>query len=84
MSRTARQALGYRELIAHLEGRTTEAEAVEQAISRTRQFARRQERWYRRDPRIDWFDVSDPGRLAALADQLADEVIARLEGQRST
>jgi tRNA dimethylallyltransferase len=57
LSRTARQALGYKELIDHLEGRCSLAEAVDQVILRTRQFAVRQERWFRRDPRIVWVDV---------------------------
>jgi tRNA dimethylallyltransferase len=54
MSRTARQALGYRELLAHLAGACTLEEAVTAAVSRTRQFARRQRAWFRRDPRITW------------------------------
>lgn len=60
LSRTARRALGYRELLAHLDGEMTAAEALELAIRRTRRFARRQERWFRRDPRIEWFDALDP------------------------
>lgn len=59
LSRTARQALGYRELLDHLEGRCSLAEAVEGAVIRTRRFARRQERWFRRDPRVEWLDVDD-------------------------
>jgi tRNA dimethylallyltransferase len=54
MSRTARQALGYRELLAHLAGDCTLEDAVTAAVSRTRQFARRQRAWFRRDPRITW------------------------------
>jgi tRNA dimethylallyltransferase len=61
MSRTARQALGYKELIAHLDGDASFDEAVEQIVVRTRQYAVRQERWFRRDPRIQWVDIhSDP------------------------
>jgi tRNA dimethylallyltransferase len=61
MSRTARQALGYKELIEHLEGRATLDEAVASIILRTRQFAVRQERWFRRDPRIRWVHIEhDP------------------------
>ncbi len=56
ISRTAAQALGYRELLAHLDGGCTEDEAVALAVDRTRQFAVRQIRWFRRDPRIAWFD----------------------------
>ena len=55
MSRTARQALGYRELLDHLDGTCTLDEAIETADGRTRQFARRQRSWFRRDPRITWF-----------------------------
>ncbi len=59
LSRTARQALGYRELLDHLDGRCSLAEAIEEAVQRTRRFARRQERWFRRDPRIRWLDVRE-------------------------
>jgi len=65
MSRTAGQALGYRELREHLDGRTSLDEAIALAIARTRRFATRQERWFRRDPRIHWIDV-DADPLAAL------------------
>jgi tRNA dimethylallyltransferase len=60
MSRTARQALGYKELLAHLAGEMSEADAVALAKARTRRFARRQERWFRRDPRIRWIDATNP------------------------
>lgn len=61
LSRTARQALGYREIIDHLEGKVSLDEAVATTILRTRQFAVRQERWFRRDPRIRWVQVEhDP------------------------
>lgn len=61
LSRTARQALGYRELIAAIEGTCSLDEAVAETILRTRQFAVRQERWFRRDPRIRWVDITaDP------------------------
>jgi tRNA dimethylallyltransferase len=57
MSRTAVQALGYKEIAAALEGRTSEDEAIDSIITRTRQFAVRQERWFRRDPRVRWIDI---------------------------
>ncbi len=59
MSRTARQALGYRELLAHVEDGLPLAEAVDEAVRRTRQFARRQWAWFRRDPRIEWVGPDD-------------------------
>ena len=61
ISDTARQALGYKEVIEHLERRWSLEEAIEATILRTQQFAVRQERWYRRDPRIQWVEVqNDP------------------------
>jgi len=59
LSRTARQGLGYRELLAHVEGGVPLADAVEEAVRRTRAFARRQMAWFRRDPRIVWIDPDD-------------------------
>jgi tRNA dimethylallyltransferase len=61
MSHTAAQALGYKEMIGHLEGSMTLAEARDEVVLRTTQFAVRQERWFRRDPRITWVEVvEDP------------------------
>jgi len=61
MSATARQALGYKEMADHIEGRASIAEAKAELVLRTRQFAVRQERWFRRDPRITWVEVhKDP------------------------
>ena len=57
LSRTARQALGYKEIIEHLHARTSLETAVAEVTLRTRQFSVRQERWFRRDPRIRWVDV---------------------------
>ena len=59
LSSTAAQALGYRELLAYLRGDCELEEAVDSAAAATRRFARRQERWFRRDPRIDWIDIQD-------------------------
>jgi tRNA dimethylallyltransferase len=57
LSRTAAQALGYRELLAHLAGDCGLDEALAEAVTRTRRFARRQQRWFRRDPRLTWVRV---------------------------
>jgi len=56
-SRSAAQALGYKELAEHLAGHVPLPDAVDLAVRRTRRFARRQEKWLRRDPRIRWVDV---------------------------
>ncbi|MDH3302330.1 MAG: tRNA (adenosine(37)-N6)-dimethylallyltransferase MiaA [Acidimicrobiia bacterium] len=67
MSRTAAQALGYKELIEHLDGAIPLDEALTEAKRRTRKFARRQQRWFRRDPRITWFDAMDPDLVDRMA-----------------
>ncbi len=59
LSRTAAQALGYKELLQHLDGNMSLDEAVAETITHTRQFAVRQERWFRRDPRIKWVSISE-------------------------
>jgi tRNA dimethylallyltransferase len=56
-SRTAAQALGYKEILDALDGLVSEDEAIATIITRTRQFAVRQERWFRRDPRVRWIDI---------------------------
>lgn len=67
-SRSAGQALGYKEMVAHLRGEMGLDEAVDRIVIRTRQFAVRQLRWFRRDPRVTWIDVqTDPVTEAAPA-----------------
>jgi tRNA dimethylallyltransferase len=58
LSRTARQALGYREVLKHVEDGIPLAEALDETVRRTRAFARRQRVWFRRDPRITWFGAA--------------------------
>jgi tRNA dimethylallyltransferase len=59
LSRTAAQAIGYREVLDHLDGKIALDAALEAVVVRTRQFARRQRMWFRRDPRISWFGVPE-------------------------
>ncbi len=73
LSRTAGQALGYRELAVHLQGRCSVDEAGEEALRRTRRFARRQLRWFRRDPRIEWLDAGE--NSLALAPRLLGDCL---------
>ncbi len=66
--RTAGRALGYSQFLRVLDGESSVAEAVEQTVVATRQFARRQLTWFRADPRITWLDWDDPeltGKAAA-------------------
>ncbi len=71
LSRTARQALGYKELLDHLDGRMSLDEAIAAIVVRTRQFAVRQERWFRRDPRVRWYDI-DRDPVSEVAPAVAD------------
>ena len=59
LSKTASQALGYKQVISYIDGENTLEEAIDSAISSTRRFARRQEKWFRRDPRIHWMDMKN-------------------------
>lgn len=61
--RTAARAIGYREVVALLRGELTEAEARERTVVATRRFSRRQDSWFRKDPRITWVRYDDPDRL---------------------
>ncbi len=62
ISRTARQAVGYRELLRHLEDGVALEDCVLDAITASRRLARRQRSWFQRDPRVEWFD--DPAAAA--------------------
>ncbi len=61
IGRTARQALGYRELLQHVEARMPLDVQLDEAKVRTRRFARRQLKWFGRDPRIEWVEVDERG-----------------------
>jgi tRNA dimethylallyltransferase len=58
LSRTARQALGYREVLAHLEDGRPLAVVADEAVRRTRAYARRQRMWWRRDCRVAWYGTA--------------------------
>lgn len=72
MGRTARGAVGYREIAAHLHGEADLAEAFAAAERSTMKLARRQRTWFRRDPRIEWIAWSDDieQRVASVMDRL--------------
>jgi tRNA dimethylallyltransferase len=71
---TSSQAIGYAELAAHLDGRLALDEAMERTVKRTKQLARRQMGWFRRDPRVRWFEAGEEGALGVV-----DDVAAYLE-----
>jgi tRNA dimethylallyltransferase len=59
LSRTASQAIGYKEIIGAISDQGSLDDAFECAVRRTRSFARRQRMWFRRDPRITWLGATD-------------------------
>jgi tRNA dimethylallyltransferase len=72
---TATQAIGYAEIAEHLDGGMSLDEAAERTVRRTKELARRQEAWFRRDPRIRWFDAGSEG-AAAVVDELRGYLVA--------
>jgi tRNA dimethylallyltransferase len=69
--KTASRALGYQQLLRHLDGELTSDEARDETARATRRFARRQESWFRRDPRVLWLDAGEGLRARALSAVLA-------------
>ena len=55
----ALQGLGYRQLVDYLNGKDELAEAINQIKKETRRFAKRQLTWFKRDPRIHWFNLEN-------------------------
>jgi tRNA dimethylallyltransferase len=63
--RTASQALGYAQVLRFLSGEGTEEDAKAETIMATRRFARRQDSWFRRDPRVQWLAYDRDDVVAA-------------------
>nr|WP_257910989.1 tRNA (adenosine(37)-N6)-dimethylallyltransferase MiaA [Janibacter limosus] len=65
--RTASRAIGYAQALGEIDGRWGRAEAIDDTARATRRYARRQESWWRPDPRVEWLDAAGAGlREAAL------------------
>lgn len=62
-SRTASRAIGYQQALAFLDGEVDETTAREQIAAATRRFARRQDSWFRKDPRVRWIPFNAPDRV---------------------
>jgi tRNA dimethylallyltransferase len=68
--KTASRALGYQQMLRYLDGDWTLEQVREETVRATRRFARRQESWFRRDPRVTWLDAAAgelPGRALVTA-----------------
>jgi tRNA dimethylallyltransferase len=64
--KTSSHAIGYAQALAQLDGVLTEAEAIEDTARLTARYARRQMSWFRRDPRINWFDYQDENLIPSI------------------
>lgn len=71
--KTASKALGYSQFLRVLDGELSVDEAILDTVVATRKFARRQQTWFRADPRIEWLDWKDPA-LADTAFALVDKL----------
>jgi tRNA dimethylallyltransferase len=69
----ARQAVGYAEIIAHLEGRWGLEEAIEQVKINTRHLAKAQRTWFRRFPSVRWFEAGPEESGEALCNRVMQE-----------
>jgi tRNA dimethylallyltransferase len=78
---TAAQALGYRQVLEHLQGLRPLAETIELVKIRTRQFAKRQMTWFRRQLRVNWVHLDETQSADAVADDLARRFRAAAEAQ---
>jgi len=73
--RTANRALGYSQVIAMLDGEISESEARERTVQATRRFARRQDSWFRKDPRITWAGYDDPRLVESCLHALGNQPV---------
>ncbi|AVH56105.1 MULTISPECIES: tRNA (adenosine(37)-N6)-dimethylallyltransferase MiaA [Streptomyces] len=75
--RTAPRALGYQQVLAALAGECTEEEARAETVRATKRFARRQDSWFRRDPRVHWLSgaAADLTELPELALALVERPV---------
>lgn len=78
----ARQALGYAEIIRHIEGDYDLKTAVERIKINTRRFAKSQRTWFRQMRQIEWFDVPEDKEPLDLIDAISKQITAWLETQR--
>ena len=81
-SENALNTVGYKELFEHLDGRLTKEQALELLITHTRQFAKRQMTWFKKDPATTWFAYDNSNREGALqqAVEHAAREVQRLQG----
>ena len=80
---TAAQAIGYKELLGHLRGEETLAEAAENLKTATRRYAKRQLTWFSAKPYVRWVDMERDGKLRSL-DEVCDEIVSLFRGEEGS
>jgi len=74
--RTASRALGYSQALRFIDGEWSQEQAIDETVRATRRFARRQESWFRRDPRVRWLSAAEPVPTAAAVAAVAAGPVA--------
>lgn len=74
--KTSSRAIGYAQALAQLDGAMSQTEAIADTARLTSRYARRQMSWFRRDPRIEWFDYQDPNLLQGVLHRVTQHLNA--------
>ena len=73
------QGIGYKEIIMYLENQLTLKESIELIQQKSRNYAKRQLTWFRRDDRIKWMDLDDYSNREILCDDIIEYINERFE-----
>ncbi|MBP3400622.1 MAG: tRNA (adenosine(37)-N6)-dimethylallyltransferase MiaA [Selenomonadales bacterium] len=71
------KGIGYKELVAYLDGKCTLEEAVDEIKKGTRHFAKRQFTWYRKMPYIDWYEVKTKKDIIGIEKEIAKKLTGK-------
>jgi tRNA dimethylallyltransferase len=72
------RAIGYKEIVDGIKGRMSWEDTIETLKMNSRRYAKRQLTWFRRDERIQWFDLSEYGQFPFLVEKLLDYIAENL------
>jgi tRNA dimethylallyltransferase len=70
----ALQTVGYSEIFEHLDGKISLAAAIEEIKKNTRQYAKRQMTWFKKENEINWVNVKQASNIATMAQKLVDQL----------
>lgn len=80
-SAQAMQAIGYKEIVTMLQRKCTLTEAIEAVKANTRHYAKRQITWLKRDPRVQWVDLSQYDNMKSMHDDLIGRIMQHIGGR---